>query len=101
MVDAVCFETSLEPAKFLSDSLNFSRFIVCLYLPSEHHDFPTKIAVGIYVAFLFISVVPVFADAILPGTHQERDLTLALFFGIYSMFLSWIITALNVAAIYL
>ncbi|KAH7380164.1 hypothetical protein BKA66DRAFT_571239 [Pyrenochaeta sp. MPI-SDFR-AT-0127] len=75
-------------------------FVVCLYLPSEHRDCSVKVAVGIYVAFLLISVVPVFADAIKPGSHEERQWTLALFFGIHSLFLSWIITALNVAAIY-
>jgi hypothetical protein len=75
-------------------------FIVCLYLPSEHRDGSVKFAIGAYVAFLVISVIPVFADAISPGAEQDRRWTMSIYFGIHSIFLSWIITALNVAAIY-
>jgi hypothetical protein len=74
---------------------------VCLYLPSEHRGFSVKFAaVGTYIAFLLISVVPVFADAINPPDHQSRLWTVALFCGIHSFYISWIITALNGVAIY-
>jgi hypothetical protein len=71
-----------------------------LYLPSEHRDGSVKFAIAAYVAFLVISVIPVFADAISPGVEQDRRWTMSIFFGIHSMFLSWIITGFNVAAIY-
>ncbi|ORX95928.1 hypothetical protein BCR34DRAFT_594014 [Clohesyomyces aquaticus] len=46
-----------------------SLFFVCLYFPSDRRDLSRKLsAIGAYIAFLPISVVPVFADVIEPGT---------------------------------
>jgi hypothetical protein len=57
-------------------------------------------AIGAYIAFLLISVVPLFADAVNPANLQDRRWFDALWFGIHSLYLSWIITGLNVAAFY-
>jgi hypothetical protein len=73
---------------------------MCLYMPSDYRDGSVKFAIGAYVAFLIISVVPVFADAIAHESEEDRRWPMSLFFGIHSMFLSWIITGFNVAAIY-
>jgi hypothetical protein len=69
-------------------------------LPSDHRDGSAKFAISAYIAFLLISVVPVFTDAVEPGTRQDRQWPVALLFGIHSLYLSWIITGFNVAAIY-
>jgi hypothetical protein len=42
----------------------------------------------------------VFTDAIAPEEAEARRWTMALFHGIHTIFLSWIITGLNIAAIY-
>ncbi|CAO2648046.1 Nn.00g089680.m01.CDS01 [Neocucurbitaria sp. VM-36] len=74
-------------------------FFVCLYLPSDHRDGSGKFAIGAYIAFLLISVVPVFADAIEPMPWEDRKWPMSLFFGYHSLYLSWIITGFNVAAV--
>lgn len=73
---------------------------MCLYLPSEHRDCTVKLAIGANVAVLGISVVPVLADAIMQGPLEDRRWPMMLFFGVHSMFLSWIFTGFNVATIY-
>jgi uncharacterized membrane protein len=80
--------------------LTFFSFVVCLYLPSEQRDISRKIAIATYVAFLLISVVPLFANAIKPGHQEDRKWTLALFFGVHSLFLNWIVTILTGTAVY-
>jgi hypothetical protein len=59
-----------------------------------------KTAIATYIAFFLISGVPLFADAVNPGHKEDRRWILALFFGVHSMFLSWIITAFTGIAIY-
>jgi len=59
-----------------------------------------KVAIGTYIAFLLISIVPVFKDAIAPEAAQTRRWTMALFHGVHTMLLSWFVTGLNVTAIY-
>ncbi|KAF1841897.1 uncharacterized protein K460DRAFT_358591 [Cucurbitaria berberidis CBS 394.84] len=75
-------------------------FCVCLYLPSDRRVGSVVFAIGAYIAFLLISVVPVFADAIVPGTHEDRKWPIAILSGIHYLFLSWIVTGLNAAAFY-
>jgi hypothetical protein len=73
---------------------------LCFYLPSDYRDGSVKFAIGAYVAFLMISVVPVLADAIAHEKEVDRRWPMMLFFVVHSMFLSWVITGFNVAAIY-
>ncbi|KAF2281487.1 uncharacterized protein EI97DRAFT_410356 [Westerdykella ornata] len=75
-------------------------FVICLYLPSDHLDGSAKFAITTYIAFLLISVVPLFIDAMDPKTWEDRKWPMALFLGIHSLYLSWIITAFNIAAFY-
>ena len=77
-----------------------SSFVVCLYLPAEHRDCSVSFAVGVYIAFLLVSVVPLFTDAIAPARHEDRIWTMAFFFGVHSLLLSWVVTGFNVATIY-
>lgn len=75
-------------------------FIVCLYLPSDHRDCGVRIAIGAYVTFLLVSIIPVFSDAAFSRQGSDRRMEMAIFFGVHSQFLSWIITSLNILAVY-
>ncbi|KAH4412192.1 hypothetical protein HBH92_108640 [Parastagonospora nodorum] len=75
-------------------------FVVCLYLPSDHRDCSVKIAIGTYITFLLVSVIPVFSDAAFASRGPDRRMEMDIFFGVHSQFLSWIITSFNVVAVY-
>ncbi|KAH7392463.1 hypothetical protein DE146DRAFT_141843 [Phaeosphaeria sp. MPI-PUGE-AT-0046c] len=75
-------------------------FIVCLYLPSNHRDCGVRVAIGTYIAFLFVSIIPVLSDAAFSCRGPNRRMEMDIFFGIHTQFLSWIITSTYVVAIY-
>lgn len=77
-----------------------SRFLVCLHLPSEHRDYPAKLTVGTYITSLLTSVVPVSTFATAPGRSGDHEWTSALLSGIHYLYLSWVVSGLNVTAIY-
>ncbi len=76
------------------------RFITTLHFPSEHRDISKQTTVGAYIAFLLISLVPLLADLIIPSGREDRRWFGALYGGIHSLFIGFIITGLNIAAVY-
>ncbi|KAF2844699.1 hypothetical protein T440DRAFT_473173 [Plenodomus tracheiphilus IPT5] len=75
-------------------------FITCLYLPSDHRDCGLRVAIGTYITFLLVSVIPVFSDAAFSRRGPNRRMEMDIFFGVHSQFLSWIVTSSNVVAVY-
>jgi hypothetical protein len=53
-----------------------------------------------YVAFLLISVVPLFTDAVNFGEDEDERWFSAIFFGVHSMFVNWPVTLGGIAALY-
>jgi hypothetical protein len=89
---------------FLSFSLD-SSLAACLVLPAaeERGDRPVKKVWVLYVAFLAISVIPVFVDAIFAHLGEEdwpRKWFGALFSGIHMLYLQPPITAFGLAALF-
>ncbi|KAL3427580.1 ATP synthase F0 [Phlyctema vagabunda] len=65
-------------------------FAVCLvYAPSSA---PKARAVAIYVAFLLISVVPLFVSALKPGEGEDERWIDAIFYGVHSMLVNPLVT---------
>ncbi|KAJ5657872.1 uncharacterized protein N7484_001521 [Penicillium longicatenatum] len=82
--------------------LHLLLFILCLWFPSDHHTWYKLGLLTIYILFAFISVIPLFIDAIdrdyfndpaFPGWGQ------ALFSGYHAMFMNPIVTILALVAL--
>lgn len=100
VVDIVRYR-DLTPHLEHGDLTHLPSFVVCSYLPSAHRDCSFKVAIGTYITFLLVSVIPVFSDAVFPRRAPDRGMEMDIFFGVHSQFLSWIITSFNVVAVYL
>ena len=83
-----------------ADCISLRRFVVSLHYPSDRRDTSIRIATGAYIAFLLFSIMPLLADAINPSKNRDRRWFGALYSGLHSMYLSYIITGLNIAAFY-
>jgi hypothetical protein len=99
MVDIVSSHDSISHPNY-SILIHLCSFVVCLYLPSDHRDCSVKVAIGTYIAFLLVSVIPILNDVAFSRRGPGRRLEIDIFFAIHSQFLSWIITSFNVVAIY-
>ncbi|KAF2852201.1 hypothetical protein T440DRAFT_497770 [Plenodomus tracheiphilus IPT5] len=74
-------------------------FITCLHLPSSYRDINKTLAITIYVAYLCISMVPVLIDLVDASDSPYRKWVGAIFSGIHALFLSYIITALEISTL--
>ncbi|KAF2268064.1 hypothetical protein CC78DRAFT_530455 [Lojkania enalia] len=74
--------------------------IACLYFPSDHRDASKRFVLGVYFAFLLISIVPIFTDAVSPGENDARRWNGALFHGVHSLFINPIVTGFGIASLY-
>jgi hypothetical protein len=83
----------------LANYISAYRFVLCLLLPSDHRDAPTWFAVGTYVAFLSISLAPLYLDIINPSYPNDRRWFGAIYSGIHTLFLNWIVTGLGATAL--
>lgn len=84
-------------------TLSFISFALCIYLPSEHNNGRKRWVLEIYAAFLLISLVPVFIDAINLARGSEdhyHKWNVAFFAGLHSLFLNYIVTLLAIIAVY-
>ncbi|KAI0885953.1 uncharacterized protein GGS22DRAFT_159449 [Annulohypoxylon maeteangense] len=79
----------------------FLSFGMYLYFPSSKPSLKYCI-VATYVAFFLISVAPVILESTLEsdGTYGYRQLLSAVFFGIHTIYINPIITALAVIAVF-
>ena len=84
-------------------ALAFISFALCIYFPSEHNNGGKCWVLGIYTAFLLISLIPVVVDAIdlsRGPEDQYHKWGVAIFFGLHSLCLNYIVTLLAVIAVY-
>ena len=71
---------------------------MCLYFSSNHGAAFKTFALVVYIVFLLISVVPIFGDTANPP-RKGRRWSGAMWSGIHSLLISWIVTGFGVAAL--
>ncbi|KAH8689502.1 hypothetical protein BGW36DRAFT_433501 [Talaromyces proteolyticus] len=83
--------------------LSLFYFLECLYLPSKGSPGRKRFVFGTYAAFLLISLVPAFVNAIRLSRGLEdpdHSWKLSLFLGLHVLFLNWIVMLMGVIAVY-
>jgi len=75
------------------------RCILCLLLPSDHHNLSKLLFITLYIAFLYIGLLDVVHDYMHPP-RKAREMMANFWFGVHAWLISRIVTLLGIAAIY-
>ncbi|KAF2826715.1 hypothetical protein CC86DRAFT_405973 [Ophiobolus disseminans] len=74
-------------------------FTVCLLLPSNHAIASKIFALLVYIAFLYISIIPLYEDYMHPP-RKGREFGANLWFGIHAWLITKVVLGLSIVAIY-